>query len=124
MGRRVVVHGVLGRMGSEVVKALCADSGLDPVGGVDSRAETDLLPLPDQSRSIPLSTDLAAIINETKPDVVVDFSIAEAALSAVRIAVAQKVNLVLGTTGLSQDNLDEIDRLAAVSYTHLTLPTN
>jgi len=99
-------------MGSEVVKALCADPELEPVGAVDSRAQANLLPLPDQSGSIPLSVDLAAILGQTKPEVVVDFSVAEAALSAARIATELKVNLVVGTTGLSPDDLDEIDRLA------------
>ncbi|MFC1999291.1 4-hydroxy-tetrahydrodipicolinate reductase [Chloroflexota bacterium] len=112
MSTRVVVHGALGRMGSEVVKALCADPELEPVGAVDSRAQANLLPLPDQSRSIPLSVDLAAVLGQTKPEVVVDFSVAEAALSAARIATELKVNLVVGTTGLSPDDLDEIDRLA------------
>ena len=93
MSTRVVVHGALGRMGSEVVKALCADPELEPVGAVDSRAQANLLPLPDQSGSIPLSVDLAAVLGQTKPEVVVDFSVAEASLSAARIATELKVNL-------------------------------
>ena len=112
MSTRVVVHGALGRMGGEVVKALCADPDLEPVGAVDSRAEANLLPLPDGSNFIPLSADLAALLDETRPEVVVDFSVAEAALSAARVAAGRKVNLVIGTTGLSPGNLDEIDQLA------------
>ncbi|MBL7120141.1 MAG: 4-hydroxy-tetrahydrodipicolinate reductase [Dehalococcoidia bacterium] len=112
MPGRVVVHGALGRMGSEAIKALCADPELELVGAVDNRAKAKLLPLPDQSKSIPLSSDLEGLLDQTRPEVVVDFSVAEAALSAARTATKQKVNLVIGTTGLSADNLDEIDHLA------------
>ena len=112
MPGRVVVHGALGRMGSEAIKALCADPELELVGAVDNRAKAKLLPLPDQSKSIPLSSDLEALLDQTRPEVVVDFSVAEAALSAARVAAGRKVNLVIGTTGLSPGNLDEIDQLA------------
>jgi 4-hydroxy-tetrahydrodipicolinate reductase len=112
MSLKVVVNGALGRMGREVVSALCSDSELEAVGAVDIRAKDDSLPLPDQSASIPLSSDLEAILGQTSPQVLVDFSMADAALSAARTATKQQVNLVIGTTGLSSDNLAEIDELA------------
>ncbi len=108
---KVVVHGALGRVGREVLNALCCDPQLKPVGAVDNRASEDHLLLPDQSGSIPLSTNLQPLLEQTHPKVLVDFSVTEAILPAVRIAVKQKVNLVIGTTGLSTQNLAEIDRL-------------
>jgi len=124
MSTKVVVHGALGRMGSEVVKALCADSELEVVGAVDSRAQADSLPLPDQSGSIPLSPDLGYILDHAAPDAVVDFSVADAALSAARDVLQRKINLVSGTTGLSQENLDEIDRLAGSSSVGVVIAPN
>jgi len=109
---RVIVHGALGRMGREVIKALCGDPQLSPVGAVDKRASEEYLPLPDQSRVIPLSSNLEALLEQTEPEVLVDFSVAEATLPAVRTAVSHGVNLVIGTTGLSAENLAEIDQLA------------
>jgi 4-hydroxy-tetrahydrodipicolinate reductase len=108
----VVVHGALGRMGREVVTALCKDPQLKPVGAVDSKAEGKSLPLPDRADSIPLSSNLESLLAQTNPQVLVDFSVAEAAMDAVRLAAKQRVNLVIGTTGLSADDLSEIDRLA------------
>lgn len=109
---KVVVNGALGRMGSEVLDALCRHPQLEPVGAVDKMATEDKLSLPDHSGSIPLSSDLEAILKISHPEVLVDFSIAEATLPAVRIAVKHKINLVIGTTGLSAKNLDEINHLA------------
>lgn len=109
---KVVVNGALGRMGSEVLNALCRHSQLEPVGAVDTMATEDELPLPNHSGSIPFSSDLDSILKLYNPDVLVDFSVAEATLPAVKIAVKHKVNMVIGTTGLSAENIAEIDQLA------------
>ncbi len=109
---KVAVNGALGRMGNEVLNALCRHPQLEPVGAVDKMASEDKLTLPDQSGSISLSSNLESILEQSHPDVLVDFSIAEATLPAVRIAVKHKVNLVIGTTGLSAENLAEIGQLA------------
>jgi 4-hydroxy-tetrahydrodipicolinate reductase len=112
MSIRVVVHGALGRVGREVISALCADPELEPVGAVDIKAKDKSLLLPDQSKSIPLSSELKDLLDGIRPEVLVDFSVSEAALSAARMATKRRVNLVIGTTGLSPDNLAEIDQLA------------
>ncbi len=108
---RVVVHGALGRMGREVLSALCRDGELEAVGAVDLKAVGDRLNLPDGSGDIPLSSNLGEVLSATHPDVMVDFTIASATMSAVRLAANKGVNLVIGTTGLSPENIAEIDSL-------------
>lgn len=109
---KVVVHGAYGRMGREVVNALCREPGMKLCGAVEQKVMVDYLPLPDGSGNVPISTDLNSIIASCQPDVVVDFSIAPVVMPAVRIAAKQGVNLVIGTTGLTEENLNEINRLA------------
>ncbi len=99
-------------MGREVVNALCHESGIKIVGAVELQVSEDYLPLPDSSGSVPLSANLEHIITTCQPDVLVDFTTAQATLPAVRTATKQGVNLVIGTTGLTADELSEIDRLA------------
>ena len=108
---KVVVQGALGRVGQEVVKAACAESEMRLVGAVELKATQDYLTLPDGSGSVPFSSDLDYILTSCQPDVLVDFTIAQAAMPAVRIATERGVNLVIGTTGLTPDDLKEIDRL-------------
>jgi len=110
---RVVVHGALGRMGREVINALCQEPETEVVGAVDLDVSQDTLALPDGSGSVPLSADLDSMLTSHQPDVLVDFTIARATMPAVRIATGRKVNLVIGTTGLTADELNEIDRLVA-----------
>jgi 4-hydroxy-tetrahydrodipicolinate reductase len=109
---RVVVHGAAGRVGQEVVRAVCQEPGMTLVGAVDLKASADSLALPDGTGSVPFSADFKAIITTCKPDVVVDFTIAKASLPAVRIAAENGVNMVIGTTGFTADELGEMERLA------------
>lgn len=108
---RVLVHGALGKMGQEVLRALCHDPELEPWAAVDIRAEGRSILLPDGARSIPLSPDLDAILSQYGADVMVDFSTAEATMAAVRAAAKHKVRMVIGTTGLSPEQVDEISNL-------------
>ena len=109
---RVAVCGATGRMGQEVVAALCRESDMEAVGAVCSRQRGDSLPLPDGSGSIPLSTNLEEILKGTNPQVLVDFTRAEVTMATAPQAAAFGVHLVTGTTGLTEDNLGELDRIA------------
>lgn len=106
----VVVHGALGKMGREVLNALCKQPDMKAVGAVSRSASPGSLPLPDGSGRIPLSSSLEDVIGSAS--VVVDFTSAEGAMKAVRTATARKVHVVTGSTGLSRDNLKEVEALA------------
>jgi 4-hydroxy-tetrahydrodipicolinate reductase len=109
---RVIVHGAAGKVGQEVVRAVCGEDDMQLVGAVDLKAAGNSLLLPDDSGSVPFSTDLGDILTRCQPDVMVDFSIARASMPAVRVATEKGVNLVIGTTGFSPDDIKEIERLA------------
>ncbi len=109
---RVAVHGASGRVGQQVVNALCHEPDMQIVGAVDIKAAEDYLPLPDGSGTVPFSSKLDYILTTCQPEVLVDFTTAQATMPAVRIATKHGVNLVIGTTGLTADNVNEIDRLA------------
>jgi len=107
---KVLVHGALGKMGQEICQAVSSDPELDLVSAVDIRAHTANLVLPNNV-SVLLYDNLDTAINDSKPDVMVDFSTADATMSAVRSAVNNDVRLVIGTTGLSNADNEEIARL-------------
>ena len=108
---RVVINGALGRMGQEVTKAVVREPGLKAVGAVEKEVSQKYLPLAEAAELIPFSSDLDSLLKVCNADVVVDFTNAEASMAAARIALRQKVNMVIGTTGLSEDNLAEIEKL-------------
>jgi len=108
---KVVVQGALGKMGREVVGTLCREPEMQIVGAVELQVTEDYLTLPDSSGKVPFSSDLEYILTKCQPDALVDFTVAQATMPAVRIATKQGVNLVIGTTGLTADDISEIDRL-------------
>ena len=109
---RVVVHGALGRVGQQVLDTVCHEPEMEVVGAVDLKITQDRLPLPDGSGAVSASSDLDSILTSCQPDVMVDFSIARATMPAVRTATDRGVNLVIGTTGLTADDIAEIERLS------------
>ena len=108
---RVVVNGALGRMGQEVTKGVIRAPGLKMVGAVEKEVTQRYLPIADVSWLVPFSADLGELIKSCNPDVIVDFTNAEASMAAARIALKKKVNMVIGTTGLTEKNLAEIKKL-------------
>ncbi len=107
---RVVINGVLGKMGQEIVKAIAIDPALELAGATEKKVTQKYL-LTEAGGMIPFSANLGSLLNECHPDVLIDFTNAEAAMTAARIAAEAKVNLVIGTTGLSEENLNELERL-------------
>ena len=99
---RVLVSGS-GKMGREVLAAVCREEGLEPAGVVDLYADGDLISLPDGALSTPFGSDPAAIIEQTRPDVAVDFTNAEWTPRLAEAALAAGVRLVIGTSGLGDD---------------------
>ena len=95
----VAVAGAKGRMGQEVVTAVTGDVQMQVV------AEADL------------GDDLGALLDKTKPIALVDFTVPEAVMANIKIALAHKVVPIVGTTGLS---LNDIDTVRALCHEHNT----
>lgn len=111
MAIRVVVHGVMGKMGQQVLDAATREEGLMPVGAADVAASEASIALPDGSGSIPLASAVGDVL--AGADVVVDFSSAEGAASVIRAAAPRKVNVVIGSTGITDAIYQEADAAAA-----------
>ena len=111
---RVVVNGASGKMGREIIKALCCEPGIEVVGAAEKAVSSEFyLPLPDCCETaVPFSSNLDYILTSCHPDVMVDFTIAQATMPAVRLATAHGIHLVIGTTGLNAGDLTEIDQLS------------
>ena len=118
----VVVHGALGKVGKEIVKGAVADPETKLVGAVDIKAAGDRLT--EGNVTVPLSTNLEEIIDKTHPEVIVDFTLAKAAMPAVRIAMKRHVNMVIGTTGFTAEETAEMDRLAKENQVGIILASN
>ena len=82
---KVVVNGATGKMGQETVRAICNEDDISLVGATCHTDRGDTLITPSGSE-IPLSNDLSALLKNTRPDVIVDFTNASVSMEAVNIA--------------------------------------
>jgi len=109
---RVAVYGALGKMGREVVNAVSHEADMQLVGAADSNATEPTLTASNCATTVPLTRDIESLLKVCQPDALVDFSVAAAVMPMVRAAAAHKINTVIGTTGMTQANIDEISQLA------------
>ena len=82
---------------------------IEPVGVIEKFATTETVELPDSTGAVPLSADPAALLDKVEADIVIDFTNAAWTPAVARAALERGVRLVIGTTGLSDDLLRELD---------------
>ena len=106
---RVLVSG-FGRVGREVLPALCRTPGVAPVGVLDRSCADGEVALPDGAGMVAGGADPETMLAATHPDVVVDFSHHEWTARVAPAALAAGVRPVIGTTGLPEQLVDELAR--------------
>ena len=81
---RVVINGATGKMGAETVNAVCREDDLALIGAACRRERGPTLPLPE-GNEVPLSTNLEELLQQTRPDVLVDFTNAATCMAAASL---------------------------------------
>lgn len=97
---RIAITGALGRMGTLVIQEAARIEGMELVAGLDAVGAGKPLP---GGVLVKDSSQLEQVLKETRPDVLIDFTIAKAAVKNVCIAASLGVDLVVGTTGISSE---------------------
>ncbi|HZK30816.1 MAG TPA: 4-hydroxy-tetrahydrodipicolinate reductase, partial [Methanoregula sp.] len=100
---KVVVCGASGRMGQTIGRMVNESSDLELVGGIN------LKPGSFFGVDIVASDNAENLLRKTRPDVLIDFTVASAAVGNVKMAARNKVALVVGTTGVTHEQLREMD---------------
>lgn len=112
MSIRVLVTGAYGKMGREVLKAVYQDPELTLVGAVDVKGSDDIGDLIGVGKTgILVGNTLSAVIEETKPQVLIDFTRPEAVMNNIRNSIVHGVRPIVGTTGFSADDVNEVRML-------------
>jgi 4-hydroxy-tetrahydrodipicolinate reductase len=114
---KVIVCGAYGKMGREVLKAVHNDKELTLVGAVDINSTgVDAGELIGASKlGVLTGNDLNQVIQETKPDVMVDFTNPASVMANIRVALEKGVRPVVGTTGLTEEHVTEVQKLCQAS---------
>lgn len=112
---RVIVAGAAGRMGRRISYMVQQQEGLLLAGGFERpdspEVGKDIGELAGVGAlGIPVAGSIEEIMDQG--DVIIDFTFHEATMALARKAAQAKKAMVIGTTGLSAENLAELRRLA------------
>lgn len=115
---KVVICGAFGRMGTTIGNIVTKESEMELVGGVDvQKGEFFGAPV------VP-SSEFADLLSSTRPDVVIDFTVAAAAAKNVPVAAENGCAIILGTTGLSPEQKSDIDNAIKKANVPAVISTN
>lgn len=103
---KVIVNGAKGKMGMETVRTIEKEPDMMLVGQCD------------------VGDDLAAEIKNSGAEVVVDFTHPDVVMANLRTILNSKVHAVVGTTGISKDDLFEIGKLCELNKVNCVVAPN
>ncbi len=108
---RVGVAGVAGRMGGRIAQLVCEADDMELVGGwerPDHEAVGRFLKeyVPGAPGSLTVGSDIEDVVSVA--DVVIDFTHPDASLTHAKMCASKKKPIVIGTTGFTAQQLDEI----------------
>ncbi len=123
---RVLVVGAAGRMGSTVCRTVLDDPELALVGAVDvvSVHEDIGEMLGGNKLGLAISQHLDQSLVSLRPDVVVDFTHPSVVMDSIRTCLARGVDMVVGTTGITQEDLQEVNSLLESSDSNILIAPN
>lgn len=111
---KAIVNGAAGRMGGRIIALIQEIDGVNLSGAVERRGQQsvgrDAGEVSGWGRiGIAISDDLSKIIDNT--DAIIDFTMPKSTLESLKIAADKKKAAVIGTTGFSKDEMEEIKNL-------------
>ena len=134
---KVAVTGAAGRMGSGIIRKIMENDDMEvvaaiemsntPLAGKDAGEQAGIGPI---GVEISDSQNLEETLKSSGADVLVDFTIAPAAVETIKRTAACGVNLIVGTTGFTEEqsagNAEEVknNNIKAVITTNFAIGVN
>jgi len=123
---RIAIAGALGRMGTLIIQEAAKVKDMQLVAGLDAVGAGKSLP---GGIIVEDASELEAVLKRSRPDVIIDFTIAKAAVGNVCTAASLGVDLVVGTTGISSEQHSQMKKaieghVAAVITPNFSLGVN
>ncbi|WP_149022971.1 4-hydroxy-tetrahydrodipicolinate reductase [Listeria floridensis] len=111
---KVAVSGFKGKMGHEVVRTVLREEDMELVSVLDHQpSEKNINELPEFTElDVPVYSDLQALLVETTPDAVVDFTVPASAYSNTKTIIENGARAIVGTTGFTAEQIRELTALS------------
>jgi len=111
---KIAVTGACGKMGGLIIENVLKSKEMKLVSAIDvTNIGKDIGEvIRTRKLDIPVTdaNDIENVLKKSKPDVLIDFTIAQAAVKNVTACARNKVNLVVGTTGFTKEQRSIMDK--------------
>ncbi|MDD3146641.1 MAG: 4-hydroxy-tetrahydrodipicolinate reductase [Candidatus Riflebacteria bacterium] len=124
--KKIAVIGCAGKMGQVVCRYLLSHNNYELAAGIDTnRAGDDLgAVLGLGATGILISQNLQTTISETHIDAAIDFTTPDTVVANAAVCLQAKVAVLIGTTGISQEDQVKLDNLAQKMATGVMIVPN
>lgn len=109
---KIAVTGAGGRISSKIIRTILKQEDMEVVAAIgapntplEGKDVGEIIGAGKINVPINGAQRLAHVLKESKPDVLVDFTIANSAVGTIQTAAECGVNVVVGTTGLSNEQM-------------------
>lgn len=112
---QIIINAATGRMGKELLVATISDNDVELVAAI-ARADHPMVGndiaylIGVEPQGVPISTDLSTLLSSDK--VLIDFSLPDYSIVSLEQCVVAKTPMVIGTTGYSEKQLQQIKNAA------------
>lgn len=128
---KVAITGATGRISTKIIRSILQQEDMEVVaaiGAPDTQFEGRDVgeAVGGEKIGIPISPaqDLSMVFKETKPDILIDFTVADASVNNIKIAAKYGVNIVVGTTGFTDEQMFIIKELVEKNHLRAVVSPN
>ena len=111
---KIAVTGACGKMGGLIIENVLKSKEMKLVSAIDvtniGKDIGEVIRTGNLDVPVTDANDIENVLKKSKPDVLIDFTIAQAAVKNVTACARNKVNLVVGTTGFTKEQRSIMDK--------------
>jgi len=115
---KVIICGALGKMGRATVQAVFNEPEMELAGLIDIESKNERLSqlitgeLSAQMDTLQVEADLSKLLERVNTDVLIDFTNPRSVFDNACTALMHKITCVIGTSGLNEIEIQELEKLA------------
>ncbi len=119
---KIILAGPRGKMGSEAIKMIHNEEKFQLVACIDKKnnAKADF----NHLEEIPIYYDAEQCFSEVTADVYIDLTIPEIGFPNTKLALKHNLRAVVGTSGFTEENIQELTRIANENATGCIIAPN
>lgn len=116
----IVLAGPRGRMGTEAMKMIANEERFNLVAVIDRKRDD----VTYENVIVPVYFDAKKCFMETKPDVLIDLTVPDAGFLHTKTALEQNVRAVVGTSGFTEQQIEELTKISKETNTACIIAPN